>query len=153
MAPTLTTPGRALAFDVGRKLIGVAVGQRDAGTARALTTVEARAGDFDWGAIDHLVAEWQPACFVVGLPLALDGGDQPMTTFARGFADAIARRHALPVHLVDERHSSQEASRRFARQRAAGAVRRKHAAVLDALAAQIILENWLAMPAMETPAP
>lgn len=140
----MVTPGRALAFDVGRKLVGVAVGQRDAGTARALATVEARGGDFDWAAIDDLVADWQPECFVVGLPLALDGGEQPMTAFARRFAEALSQRHARPTHLVDERHSSQEASRRFARQRAAGVARRKHAAAIDALAAQVILENWLA---------
>ena len=142
----MITPGRALAFDVGRKLIGVAVGQRDAGTARALATVDARGGEFDWAAIDDLVADWQPECFVVGLPLALDGGEQPMSAFARRFAESLARRHARPAHLVDERHTSQEASRRFALQRALGAARRKHAAGIDALAAQIILENWLAQP-------
>ncbi len=142
----MITPGRALAFDVGRKLIGVAVGQRDAGTARALATVDARGGDFDWPAIDGLVADWQPECFVVGLPLALDGSEQAMSAFARRFADTLARRHARPAHLVDERHTSQEASRRFARQRAQGSAKRKHAAGIDALAAQIILEAWLAQP-------
>lgn len=142
----MVTPGRALAFDVGRKLIGVAVGQRDAGTARAIATVEVRGGEFDWSAIDRLVAEWQPEWFVVGLPLTLDGGEQPMSTFARRFAEMIAQRHASPAHLVDERHSSREASRRFARQRADGVARRKHAAAIDALAAQVILETWLAQP-------
>lgn len=142
----MSTPGRALGFDVGRKLIGVAVGQRDVGTARALATVPARGGDFDWAAIDGLVSDWQPECFVVGLPLALDGAEQPMSAFARRFADALARRHARPAHLVDERHTSQEASRRFARARALGGAKRKHAADLDALAAQIILENWFAQP-------
>jgi putative Holliday junction resolvase len=48
------------------------------------------------------------------------------------------------VHLVDERNTSREAARRFAAQRASGAARRKDAAAIDALAAQIILEGWLA---------
>lgn len=149
----MITPGRALAFDVGRKLVGVAVGQRDAGTARALATVDARGGDFDWNAIDDLVADWQPECFVVGLPLALDGAEQPMSVLARRFADTLARRHARPAHLVDERHTSQEASRRFANERARGTARRKHAAEIDALAAQIILEGWLAQAGGVAPTP
>ncbi|MGH8155212.1 MAG: Holliday junction resolvase RuvX, partial [Rhodanobacteraceae bacterium] len=59
-------------------------------------------------------------------------------------ADALARRSALPVHLVDERHTSQEAARRFAAQRRACAARRDDAANIDSLAAVVILETWLA---------
>jgi len=46
---------------------------------------------------------------------------------------------------VDERHTSQEAARRFAEQRAAGLQRRRGAANLDSLAAVVILESWLRM--------
>ena len=143
IAATLS-PGCVLAFDVGRKIIGVAVGQCTLGTARALGTFEARGGAFDWAALDTFVADWQPECFVVGLPLTLDGGEQDMTRFARGFAKALARRHPRPVHEIDERHTSREASLRFATQRAQGLARRKHAEGIDALAAQVILETWLA---------
>jgi len=44
---------------------------------------------------------------------------------------------------VDERLSSHAAQHRFAELRASGGLRRKHAGELDAMAAQIILENWL----------
>lgn len=137
--------GAVLAFDVGRKLIGVALGNRSTGNARALTTINA-SGAIDWAAIDKLVREWQPQAFVVGLPLALDGAEQAMTGVARRFGSELDSRYARPVHEVDERHTSQEASRRFAEQRAQGTARRKHAAAIDALAAQIILEAWLASP-------
>ncbi len=146
MTGAAVASGPVLAFDVGRKLVGVAIGQRTTGDARPLATVNAAGGAFDWAAIDALVADWNPSCFVVGLPLALDGGEQEMTRFARSFGAKLARRYARPVHEVDERHTSQEASRRFAAQRAQGTARRKHAAALDALAAQIILEAWLATP-------
>ena len=47
---------------------------------------------------------------------------------------------------MDERSSSVEAAQRFAEQRAEGRRRRRDAAALDAMAAAIILERWLAAP-------
>jgi putative Holliday junction resolvase len=80
---------------------------------------------------------------VVGLPLTLDGGEQPMSRRARAFATQLEQRYQRPAHLVDERDTSREAARRFAQQRASGAAKRKDAAEIDALAAAIILEAWL----------
>jgi putative Holliday junction resolvase len=137
-----TPEGTALAFDVGTRLIGIAVGNRISSSARALAAIAAN----DWPRIDALVAEWQPLHLVVGLPLALDGAEQAMSQRARAFAATLEQRYKLPVQLVDERHTSREAARRFAQARASGAARRKDAADIDALAAQIILENWLAQP-------
>lgn len=130
--------GNVLAFDVGTRLTGVALGNRLTCSARALAAI---ASD-DWPRLDALVGEWQPERFVVGLPLSLDGGEQPMARRAREFARALERRYARPAEFVDERHTSREAARRFAQQRASGTAKRKHAADIDALAAQIILEHW-----------
>jgi putative Holliday junction resolvase len=137
-----TPEGSILGFDVGTRVIGIAIGNRIAGTARALATI----ANGEWLRLDALVTHWMPTRFVVGLPLALDGTEQPMTRIARDFARALERRYARPVHLVDERHSSREAARRFAAQRARGEARRKDAAAIDALAAQVILESWLVQP-------
>ena len=134
-----TPEDTALAFDVGTRVIGVAIGNRLSRSARALTTL---APD-DWARLDELVAEWRPDAFVVGLPLTLDGGEQPMSKRARAFATQLEHRYPRPVHLVDERNTSREAARRFAQQRASGAAKRKDAAAIDALAAAIILEAWL----------
>lgn len=135
--------GSLLAFDVGTRLIGVAIGNSLTTSARALAAVASG----DWKRIDSLVGEWQPDRFVVGLPLTQDGGEQPMTRLAREFARALERRYARPVDLVDERHTSREAARRFAARRANGTAKRKHAADIDAVAAEIILENWFASSA------
>jgi putative Holliday junction resolvase len=130
-------------FDVGSKLIGVAVGNRVTASARAIATIPVRDDAPDWAALDALRGEWLPESFVVGLPLTLDGEEQPASKRARRFADRLRERYRMPVDLVDERHSSSEAAQRFAQARAAGLKRRRDAAQLDAEAAAVILERWL----------
>lgn len=140
-SPSLAfNPGSVLAFDYGTRLIGVAVGSCLVASARALTTI----ANGNWHGLDALVADWRPEHLVVGLPLALDGSEQSMSRAARAFANELHQRYARAAHLVDERHTSHEAARRFADRRARGAAKRKDGAAIDALAAQIILEAWLA---------
>ncbi|MGL6289657.1 MAG: RuvX/YqgF family protein, partial [Silanimonas sp.] len=82
----------------------------------------------------------------VGDPLTFDEADPdpPARQRARGFARAAAKRSGLPVAMVDERRSSKEAARRFADQRRAGIKRRSDADEIDALAAVVIVERFLA---------
>ncbi|NUO71787.1 MAG: Holliday junction resolvase RuvX [Frateuria sp.] len=133
-----------LGFDVGSRLIGVAVGNRVTASARALAVVPVHEGGPDWSKLDNLQQQWLPDTLVVGLPLAPDGTEQPATRLARRFAEHLRQRYRAPVALVDEQYSSQEAARRFASARAAGTRRRRDAAAIDAQAAAVILERWLA---------
>ena len=144
--------GTVLGFDVGARRIGVAVGNRLAG-ARGIAVVDGRADGPDWLRIDHLRKEWRPDGCVVGDPISLDGGDQPVRKLAQAFARELQARSALAVAMIDERNSSQEAARRFAAQRAHGSRRRRDAEMLDAEAAAVILERWLAAPQDATPVP
>jgi putative Holliday junction resolvase len=82
----------------------------------------------------------------VGDPMTLDGGDQPIRKAARAFARDLRERTRLPVVMIDERNSSIEAAQRFADARAGGRKRRRDADALDAMAAAIIVERWLAAP-------
>jgi putative Holliday junction resolvase len=131
-------------FDVGTKVVGVAVGNRLTGTARALAAIPVRNGEPDWQTLDLLRREWLPAELVVGLPLDNDGKEQPMTRTARRFAERLTERYGLPVAFADERMSSQEAARRFAAARAAGTRKRSDVKSIDAEAAAVILESHLA---------
>ena len=135
--------GCILGFDYGARRIGVASGNRISQSARPLPVLMVKSGQPDWVRVDALLSEWQPEALVVGLPLTLDGGEQAITRSARAFAEALGTRSNLPVHMIDERHTSQEASRRFAAQRAAGSARRRDAENIDSLAAAVILESWL----------
>lgn len=134
--------GYILAFDFGLRRIGVAVGQTLTGTASALQTVS-HGRVPDWAAIERLVREWKPTLLLVGLPLGAEGDETDMSKAARRFGKQVGKRFELPVDYVDERLTSRVAEARFAERRAAGTARRKDASQLDAMAAQVICENWL----------
>jgi putative Holliday junction resolvase len=134
--------GYILAFDFGLRRIGVAVGQATTRTASALETV-ANGREPDWPAIDRLVKEWRPQLLLVGLPLGTEGEETDMSRNARKFGAALNARCEIDVDFADERLTSRAAEARFAELRAAGGARKKHADQLDAISAQIILENWL----------
>lgn len=137
-----------LGFDFGLRRIGVAVGQYITGTATSLETVS-HGKTPDWAAIDRLVREWKPARLLVGLPLSMQGDETDMSRAARKFAARLNDRYSLEVSFADERLSSRAAQSRFAELRAAGSLKKKHARKLDAMAAQIILENWIQSTAAE----
>jgi len=132
-----------LGFDVGAKRIGVAVGEPLLGSARALAVIDNDCGTPDWAAIDALLSEWRPARLVVGLPYTADGREQETTRQARGFMKRLARRSGIETVGCDERHSSVEAGRRIASERADGRrTRRATRGDHDKVAAAIILERW-----------
>lgn len=137
--------GTVLAFDFGLKRIGIAVGQGCTATANPLETLT-NTGVSALERIDRLIHEWRPQGLVVGLPLAADGGETEMSRSARTFAGQLQERSGIPVHFQDERLTSQSAAAEFARQRSTGERRRKDRRLTDAMAAKIILENWLQSP-------
>ena len=138
----ITPAGTLLAFDFGHRRIGVAVGQTLTSSASALAVI-AVSDQPDWREITKIVNEWKPAALVVGLPLAADGGETDMSGDARGFGRQLEERFGIRVLFEDERLTSFGAEQRFVEARARGSMRRKDATLKDAMAAQIILENWL----------
>ena len=134
--------GTLLGFDFGHRRIGVAVGQTFTGTANALAVVPV-GNKVDWQAITAMIKEWQPAALIVGLPLGTNGEETDMSRDARGFGARLKKRFDIAVFFEDERLTSFGAEERFVTARARGGMRRKDAALKDAMAAQIILENWL----------
>jgi putative Holliday junction resolvase len=132
-----------LAFDFGRRRIGVACGDTLSRGTTPLAGIGHSAAGPPWSRIGALLREWQPDVLVVGLPYNEDGSESAMAKAARGFADQLALRYALPVRLVDERYSSLEAASRLRQQRESGLRRRRVAkADVDAAAACVILERW-----------
>jgi len=134
--------GTLLAFDFGHRRIGIAVGQTVTGSASALAVVSV-ANQPDWQAITLIIGEWKPVAIVLGLPLASDGGETDMSKDARRFGRQLEGRYGIPVLYEDERLTSFSAEQRFVESRGQGIMRRKDAALKDAMAAQLILESWL----------
>ena len=62
-----------LAFDFGRRRIGIAVGQQVTGSANPLGIVSNSDDGPDWREISRLIDEWQPARLIVGMPANADG--------------------------------------------------------------------------------
>ena len=118
-----------LAFDFGLKRIGVALGNTLLRQARPLNVITGVANDVKFAAIKALLDEWTPARLVVGLPFHPDGAEHEMTLRCRRFAHQLHGRFNLPVVLVDERYSS-------------AVIAAKRGAVIDALAASIILQQY-----------
>jgi putative Holliday junction resolvase len=132
--------GTLLAFDFGVKRIGAAVGETALGIAHPLTTIHAADKQRRYAAIEALVREWQPAALIVGLPSHLDGTEHEISRLARKFAAELGGRFKLPVEFVDERLTSAAAESTLGE---SGVAAHKRKAVLDAVAAQHILQDFL----------
>ena len=118
-----------LCFDFGLKRIGVAVGNTGLRQAQPLQIIDAPTNDGKFAALGALIAEWQPALCVVGLPRHPDGAEHEMTVRCRRFANQLHGRYNLPVTLVDERYSS-------------AVIPAKRGEIIDAKAAAIILQQY-----------
>jgi putative Holliday junction resolvase len=129
-----------IAFDFGARRIGIALGNTLTCSARPLTTIDSRDDAARWSAIAAVIAEWQPARLIVGLPMHADGKPHAMTAQARRFAAELAARFAIPVALADERWTSEVAQSEL---RAQGRGGRDQRALRDQVAAQLILQAWL----------
>ena len=131
--------GTVLAFDFGKKRIGVAVGNNLLRTALPLITVDTENTEQRFAMIAKLIETWQPVLLVVGLPMHSDGTAHELTHLSQRFARRLAGRFKIKVILKDERYTSQSAS---AALREVGITGRKQKTVLDQVAAQHILQSF-----------
>lgn len=133
-----------LAFDFGMRRIGVAVGQSITRTAQGLCVLLANQGEPKWEDIQALIDKWQANALVVGIPLNMDGTEQPIGQQAKLFAQTLRLKFNLPVHEADERLSTIEARAQiFSTKSAKKRNPLSHNKAIDAQAAKVILEAWL----------
>ncbi len=137
---------RALGIDYGERRIGLALSDPTGLLASPWKKIE---NDGNVGAaaqrlgleVDALVAEPDGlGAIVIGLPRRLSGEDNDQTPRVRKLAQLLGDRIAIPITFQDERLTSHEADERLAaRQRDW----RKRKAQLDAMAAALILQDYL----------
>src|SRR5438105_604356 len=133
-------PGCVLGLDLGDVRIGVAISDPDRRLAVPLGTVQVGRPPGEMRAVADLIREHDVTLVVIGEPISLDGVRRDRATHAGNFADALRAMLTVPVILHDERFSTVEAERSL---RDAGVTGRRRRSVVDAAAAQVILQSWL----------
>ena len=131
---------RVLGLDVGQRRIGMALSDALGLTAQPLAVLERRGTTADLSILGALVGRHQVETIVVGLPLTMRGEHGPQAQRAASFADLLRRNVSVPVKLVDERLTTVQAQRALLE---TDTSRRKRKQVIDQVAAQLILQQYL----------
>ena len=127
---------RVLAIDFGEKRIGLATADAPGGIPTARRTLSRKTDDGAAAEIGRLCREEGVGLLLVGVPRSPEGVESAIAPRIRSFAEKVSRATGLPVELYEETLTSDEASRRL----------RGHSsrAGVDAEAAAVLLEDWLA---------
>ena len=133
--------GRMLSIDYGARRTGLATTDREQRIATGLCTLPT---EEVLPFLRNYVQQEQVEGFVLGDPMSLSGGESDASAGVQRIANAL--RSAFPklsLYWVDERFSSQEASRAL---RAAGLPKKKRSckSAIDRTAAVLILQTYLA---------
>ena len=134
---------RIIGLDVGSKTIGVAVSDPLGFTAQGLEIIpinEAK-GEFGFDRLADLVKDYKVEKFVVGLPKNMNNTSGPRVEASQAYGKKIKELFDLPVEYQDERLTTVQAERMLVEQ--ADVSRGKRKKVIDKLAAQLILQNYL----------
>lgn len=140
--PKTAKSPRYLALDVGNRRIGVAVSDELGLTAQPVLTLERRSSRReDLRSLARLCRRFGVAGIVVGNPVHLSGEISPQAAKTQAFAAKLGALTGLPIHLWDERLTTEEAHRILYE---AGHARQEHRRVVDQIAATLILQSFLA---------
>jgi putative Holliday junction resolvase len=136
----MSVPGRIIALDVGDARTGVATTDPLQIIASPHSVVEESSRKEAIAAIVGIVAELEPVCVVVGLPLETQGTRGAQAKKVMVFAALL--REAIDVEIVfhDERYTTVAAEEMLV---AADVSRKKRKKVIDKIAATNILQSYL----------
>ena len=140
LAKSLPVKARLIGVDLGAKTIGLAISDIERRLASPLKTLRRAAFARDAAALTAILAEFDIAGIVLGLPLDLDGRDSPRAQSTRAFARNLAKQTGLPIVFWDERFSTAVVTRSLI---ANDVSRAKRAEVVDKMAAAYILQGAL----------
>ena len=129
-----------LGLDIGDHRVGVAFGDSELHLATPVDVFRRGSIDEDVRLISKFIREYDAARLIVGLPRNMDGTRGAQAEAVTFYAGQIARALNLPVIFWDERLTTVEAMRRTEE---AGRRGRKARRGLDAIAAAVILQDYL----------
>jgi RNAse H-fold protein YqgF len=132
--------GRILGIDYGNKRVGLAVTDPMQIFASPLNTISAH--DIDNFIAEYMTSE-QVDAFVVGYPVQMNNEPSESVKYIDPFIRKLKKKFpGVPVHLVDERFTSQMAFRTMID----GGLKKKerqNKSMIDMISASIILQSWL----------
>lgn len=134
---------RIMGLDVGSKTVGVAISDPLGFTAQGLEIIpiNEEAGEFGFDRLGELVDQYKVDKFVIGLPKNMNNTSGPRVEASQAYGEKIADLYGIPVDYQDERLTTVAAERMLIEQ--ADVSRNKRKKVIDKLAAQLILQNYL----------
>ena len=133
---------RILAFDLGKRRIGLALTDPLRITAQGMDTFERTNIREDIARLMALVQEKDVSLMLFGNPLHMSGDESRQTEYVRVFADRLSAATGVPYDMWDERLTSVEAERIL---REGGLKeRRERKGMVDKLSAVILLNSYLA---------
>lgn len=131
---------RIMAIDYGDAHTGVALSDPTGLLAGSTFTINGRRREVVLAQLQELIEKHRPDEIVVGFPRNMDGTEGPRAQLYRDFAAALEEAAGMPVILWDERRTTVAAHRILFNQGKDGRKRKK---IVDAVAASLILENYL----------
>ncbi len=144
---------RVLGLDLGARRIGTALSDTDGKIAFPHGAIDRHNRKKDLESLQELIRDEGVGHIVVGLPIHMDGRVGPEAQSARTFAQVLGEATGIPVDVLDERWTTQEAERALresaptrGRSRRREQSRRER---VDALAAALILRTFLELRATE----
>ena len=135
---------RVMAIDYGDARTGVAVSDAGGTLTGYTTVIPSRVPERAAEEIARIARERQADELVMGFPRNMDGTEGPRGSLYRAFAAMVEEKAGLPVRLWDERRTTIEAHQIL---HASGKKMKAHKKNVDAVAASLILEGYLAFRA------
>ena len=133
---------RIIGIDYGDARVGIAVSDLLGITAQGVKTVKNTGIKQLLGEIRAVINEYKPEKIVIGLPKNMDGSEGFRVDATHDFADKLKTIYKGEIVFWDERLSSMGAERYLNETNTRG---KKRKAVLDTVAACIILEGYLSV--------
>jgi putative Holliday junction resolvase len=134
---------RIMGLDYGSKTVGVAISDELGITAQGVETItRSEEGKLrrTLARIAELSQEYRINRIILGYPKNMDNSAGARVKKTEEFADMVRRRTGLPVVFWDERLTTVSAERVLME---SGVRREKRKAVIDKIAAVLILQNYL----------
>ena len=134
---------RIMGLDVGSKTVGVAISDPLGFTAQGLEIIQIdeEKEQFGFERLTELVEQYKVDKFVLGLPKNMNNTSGLRVEASKAYGEKIAQLFQIPVEYQDERLTTVAAERMLIEQ--ADVSRSKRKKVIDKLAAQLILQNYL----------